>query len=240
MGSFGQVDLFSQYLYLFFIHPGFVTALAFEHEEFWGGELGLISAIPGQSLCPVVQMYLLSTVCWLVRSWWNKRKKSPSLLHWAGTWSTACWLIRTLHYRLLETGKKLYFVPMSLLKHLPLAAISRKMLRCGALISLAKFAADLGKLKIMFGLNVQLLGLAWLLFCKWFDSDGIPPAEVLDAVSVTRCFHASIVLLFELSDLQQKGQWSCQLSRFPSSCRTYRASWSWWRCLVPSRGIQRY
>lgn len=157
MGSFGQVDLFSQYLYLFFIHTGFVTALAFEHEEFWGGELGLISAIPGQSLCAVVQMYLLSTVCWLVRSWWNKRKKSPSLLHWAGTWSTACWLIRSLHYRLLETGKKLYFLPMSLLKHPPLAAISGKMLGCGALISLAKFAADLGKLKIRLALTFSSL-----------------------------------------------------------------------------------
>lgn len=75
----------------------------------WGGELtGLTGAVPGQSLCPGVHTDLLSVVCWLIHMWWNKMKKLPNLLLWAGV---SCWLTKSQSYRLLKNEKKLDFVP---------------------------------------------------------------------------------------------------------------------------------
>lgn len=111
----------------------FLIILIFEHFGSWtwwpweGELIRLTRAVPGQSLCLVVHTDLLSVVCWLIHTWWNKMKKLPNLLHWAGV---SCWVIRSQSYRSLENEKKLDFVPKSLLKHPAPAAVSWKMLGC--------------------------------------------------------------------------------------------------------------
>lgn len=52
MCSFGQVDLFSHPVYLILFTLVFIT-LALEPEDFWGGELTLISVIPGLQNMPM-------------------------------------------------------------------------------------------------------------------------------------------------------------------------------------------
>lgn len=114
------------------ILPGcFLLILIFDHFGswtwwFWGGKLiRLTGAVPGQSLCLGVHTDLLSVVCCLIHVWWNKTKKLPNLLHWAGV---SCWLIHSQRCRLIENEKKLGFVPKSLLKHPAPAAVSWKVL----------------------------------------------------------------------------------------------------------------
>ena len=95
---------------------------------------------------------------------------------------------------------------------------------CGSLISLAKFATDLRKLKIHLALTFS--SLDWHGSCSVDDliQMGFLLQKFWIQYQLPVFFGDSVVPLFELADLQQKGQRGSQLSRFPNSCRTYHAS----------------